>query len=547
MTDEERTETFVGRETIVQELVGIIEHQPEGAGVQHAILIGPRGIGKTSILLTLRNKLAGSAVMDKWQMVIFPEESYGIYDLADFWIEVLKLLAEQSRYSSFLKSIGKLQKDFSDRDDPAEAAIALIKDWCAKNKKRLLLFAENFDMILSQIHDSRQDARLRNLLMNDGTLMIIGTGISFFEQTRSYDKPFYNFFRIIDIDNLSFEQSRSLLLKRAAFDKIEKFEDKFGDGKLRSLQYFTGGNPRLLLMLYHAIAGSPPEEIRLGLEKLLDEVTPYYKNKTEILPPQQRKILDHLARTGAETREGVSPTDIAKTTRMKPNIVSSQLKRLSSQGYVRAANIRGRSSYYSLSEPLYSIWYQMRFGRETQRHMEWLVNFLKNWYDEPEINDELIRIREERIKYVKSDEVVAIDPDGKEAWAGRTRAFLLLITQEIAVSPESWKMKAHFEEALKSRPIIGPEAWDKLALPILLPLISSKNAELLLQLFSVPELEQEFFPLIRALEFFKIRDRDLIEKLSPEYQGIVLEIIEKYDNQQKPEEPETIDDKASQT
>src|SRR2546430_5635250 len=109
-------------------------------------------------------------------------------------------------------------------------------------------------------------------------------------------------------------------------------------------------------MLYRVLNYSEVLEVRRGLESLLDQVTPYYKAKIEALPPQQRKILDHIARISGRTREGLTPTEIAAATRLAVNHVSSQLKRLVELGYVRAANIRGRSSYYALSEPLYAIW-----------------------------------------------------------------------------------------------------------------------------------------------------------------------------------------------
>jgi DNA-binding IclR family transcriptional regulator len=125
--------------------------------------------------------------------------------------------------------------------------------------------------------------------------------------------------------------------------------------------------------------------VRRGLEKLLDEVTPYYKAKIESLPPQQRKILDHIARVSARTGSGLTPTEIAAETRLPVNQVTSQLKRLSGLGYVRAANVRARSSWYSLAEPLYAIWHQMRFGRESRERMAWLVEFLKAWYSSREM------------------------------------------------------------------------------------------------------------------------------------------------------------------
>ena len=53
-------------------------------------------------------------------------------------------------------------------------------------------------------------------------------------------------------------------------------------------------------------------DVRRGLEQLLDQVTPYYKAKLESVPPQQRKILDHIARVSGETHEGLTPTQIAE-------------------------------------------------------------------------------------------------------------------------------------------------------------------------------------------------------------------------------------------
>ena len=154
------------------------------------------------------------------------------------------------------------------------------------------------------------------------------------------------------------------------------------------LEYFTGGNPRLVLMMYRVVTQSELSDVRRGLEKLLDEVTPYYKAKIEALPPQQRKILDHIARISGKTSEGLTPAEIAAAVRLSPNQVSAQLKRLSEIGYVRAANMRGRSVPYTLSEPLYAIWHQMRFGRDAHQRMQWLVNFLKSWYDREEMEPE---------------------------------------------------------------------------------------------------------------------------------------------------------------
>ena len=135
-------------------------------------------------------------------------------------------------------------------------------------------------------------------------------------------------------------------------------------------------------------------EVRNGLERLLDAVTPFYKDKTEKLPPQQRKIINEIAQYSLEKNEGISPTEIAGRIRMTPNQVSTQLKRLLDNGYVKSLNIRGRSSFYVLSEPLYAIWAQMRFGRNAREKRNWLVQILKAIFDVQDMQKEIEKLGE---------------------------------------------------------------------------------------------------------------------------------------------------------
>lgn len=387
MPEEEIKATFVARQGLVDEIVSLIKHQPGGAGVQHLVIVAPRGMGKTTVLLMVRFAIKDSQLAEQWQVVQFPEERYNIYDLADFWMEILSHLDEAMGDTDLQRRIEDLKREYPNNDDLQEAALALIKDWQRKHRKRLIVLVDNFDMILRQINNERENARLRDVLMNEGTMMLIGGATTFFKEARAYDQPLYNFFKIYELHNLSFNQMQDLLRSRAALDKRMDFEEtlRANVSRLRVLEHFTGGNPRLVLMLYRVITQSDISEVRLGLEKLLDEVTPYYKSKVESLPPQQRKILDHIARISSQTNEGLTPTEIAAATRMTPNQASTQLKRLLENGYVQVANLRGRSSYYTLSERLYAIWHQMRFGRNAHERMGWLVNILKALYDAEEM------------------------------------------------------------------------------------------------------------------------------------------------------------------
>jgi tetratricopeptide (TPR) repeat protein len=414
-------QTFVGREVMLKELLALVRRQPQGVGVQHVVLVGARGMGKTTMLLMLRFAALEGDLHQIWQTVRFPEESYAITDLADFWLATIGHLAYETGDMELAARGDALRNDYKASVDLAGAALATLRDWSSQHGKRLLLLIDNLDMVLNQINNTRENARLRDALMNDGTFMLVGGAASFFHEARAYDQPLYNFFKIWHLDALEGGQIDQLLLKRAEADKRTDFERqlKQNEARIKVLHYFTGGNPRLVLMLYRIIASSDLIDVRRGLEKLLDEVTPYYKAKIESLPPQQRKILDHIARVSARTGSGLTPTEIAAETRLPVNQVTSQLKRLSGLGYVRAANVRARSSWYSLAEPLYAIWHQMRFGRESRERMAWLVEFLKAWYSSREMLDETERLAAQFAELLKV---------GEKALASETLGYRQILT-----------------------------------------------------------------------------------------------------------------------
>lgn len=522
MSETEIRETFVAHQWLVDEIISIVKKQPKRAAVQHVVIIAPRGMGKTTLLLMLRLTVLNHDIAKRWQPVLFPEESYSVYDLADLWVEVLDHLASETGEAELHEEVEKLKTAHPDSADLEPLALAQIQDWHRKHKKRLLMLVDSLDLILEQIGDEKDNASLRHILMNDGTMMFVGASTTFFKETRAYDQPLYNFFKIYDLNGLNSEQIEDLLRRRAKLDGIENFEEilRANRTRLRVLEYFTGGNPRLVLMLYRVITQSQITEVRRGLEKLLDEVTPYYKAKIETLPPQQRKILDQIARISAQTREGLTPTEIAAATRLAVNQVSAQLKRLADDGYVRTANIRGRSSYYTLSEPLYAIWHQMRFGRDARKKMEWLVTFLKGWYDAHEKVPELSRAWERKGSLLPE----AVLPEALQ-FEEASRTFMRAVESDSTSSGRDnidadWEALVKYTKAEQGQHL----HIDKIA-EVICIIAEAGQWALAEELIKSSNLQQPLFPLARALEYLRIEDEAVIEKLSPEIRTIVNEIV----------------------
>lgn len=463
---EEIKRTFVGRHKLIEEIISIIEKQPEGAGVQHLIIVAPRGMGKTTLLLMLRFAIEDGDLSKRWQPIQFPEESYDIYELSDFWIKVAEYLAEETGDENLSKKIAEIKTKFTKNEDLYEVAFALLKDWRREHNKQFVLLIDNFDMILEQINSELDAARLRKELMNDDTVMLIGSAVTFFQEIRGYEHPLYNFFKIYNLEGFKTELIEEFLKRRAEEEGLKNFEGilRKNRAKIKTLAYFTDGNPRLVLMLFDVITKSKVNDVEKALESLLDEVTPYFKAKIELLPAQQRKILDYIARMSFEKREGVTPTEISAEVRLTPNQTSSQLKRLAEDGYVKAANISGRSSFYLLSEPLVAIWYQMRFGRTAYQKRRWLIFVLKGLYELEELRKEQTKLRREYKKSLDSGQT------------DKARDILKHQLYLAEAMPEFSGAKVHFEHFVSQSLILKNESTlkEELRNPDLLKRLSPK-------------------------------------------------------------------------
>ncbi|VVB86471.1 Photosystem I assembly protein Ycf3 [uncultured archaeon] len=394
MDKKELYDTFVARDKLLLELLDTVKDNTGKKSIQHIILLGARGIGKTHTLRIIENKVSDLHHLNsKWATVNVPEEQYGVFGLIDFFEYILKIIFHSSQLEKVDKNtyIKELQEIGQNKNkESLDKIVSIFKDISQKENKQFLLLIDNIDKILAEkITEETELEYLRSILMTENFLMIIGTSTSIFEEIALYDKAFFRFFKIIHLQNLNDKEVETLLLKRAEFDgianKIKLDENK---NKIKAITDLTGGYPRLILMLYEILEDKPLLDVLKTFNKLLDNLTPYYKHRMDDLAPQQQKIIDTIMLS-----DGVaSPTDVAKITGWKPTVVTSLFKRLKDLSILRIKESREtkkKKSFYEISDRLFVIWYQMRYLGVLRRRIEYIVTFLKIWYDLEELKDKI--------------------------------------------------------------------------------------------------------------------------------------------------------------
>ena len=380
LTPEELKASFVARKDTLAELLRLIGEQPPGRPCQHMMLIGPRGMGKTTLGLRLLHEILETPELAAgWQPVAFHEESYGIGDLADFWLAALRHLTRATDDPQWADRAHALPKDEKDTERQAAYALASLMDFCQTSGKRLLLFVENLDTVLEQLSDERQVHALRASLIERTELLLVGSANTVFEAIRSHGEPLYEFFRLFILKGLGPEETRRILAALADGESKPEVMEALDceQSRLETIRRLTGGNPRLVVLACRILIDSPLSSAFEDLERLIDEQTPYFKARIEELPVQARKVFHCLA-------EGWKPMparEVAEAAKLNSSHTSAQLRQLMEKGFAREVTLpNAKRTLYEVSDRFYNIYHLLRFSRTGRDRLERLVAFLHDLF-----------------------------------------------------------------------------------------------------------------------------------------------------------------------
>jgi nucleoside-triphosphatase THEP1/DNA-binding transcriptional regulator GbsR (MarR family) len=488
-TEKELMKNFVVREREFNTIFNDIKSSDMSRPEPHYIIQGQRGQGKTTLLLKLYYEIKRNKKLNQFIVpVIFNEEQYHISSLFGLWSHAAEKLEEEDE--AFTGLYNTVESLFDSEDAEIEAFKAL-EGALIKKKRKLILLIDNIGHLFDKFTRKEQQ-RLREVLITSPEIRIIGASARMMEYTYDYSNPFYELFRMINLEGLTKEETVTLLLKLGEHykqDSIKKIV-KEEPGRIEALRRLTGGVPRTIVLLFEIFVDHEAGNAFQDLEFVLDQVTPLYKHRMDDLSAQQQKIVDAIALNW----DAIPTKEIATKTRMESKAVSSHLKLLEKSRIIRKIKTDTKNHLYQVTERFFNIWYLMRCGRRSGiNRVQWLVHFLESWCSEAE----LMERAKKHMKALKK---------GKNTKNSHNLSVILLWNNEIEESLKIGKKLTENEEYIEN------------------------FTDLLNEFFILLLAKKQYYA---ALKIFNENPFDLKERLKPIYYAVMYFLKDDYPNEYK--------------
>lgn len=395
MSHENLEAIFVQREKLARRIVEVVRESATTQSKHYRLLIGSRGVGKTHLVSLIYHRVrAIEDLRDRLLIAWLREEEWGVTSFLDLLLRIFRAIkAELDRtdlnagreLESRLEPIFELSPEAAER-----VAGNLLKEYVGD--RTLLILCENLDDMFAGLEMAGQQ-RLRAYLQENPFCTIVATAQRLFNGVSLQTSPFYGFFRIDHLQDLTRDEAVQLLAKIARLKndrELESFiQSPTGRSRIRALQHLAGGNHRVYVIFSQFLTRESLDELQTPFIQMLNDLTPYYQARMAWLSPQQRKIVEFLI----DRRGAVTVKEIAQRCFMTHQTASGQLKGLKDMGYVQSETI-GRESYYELREPLMRFCIEMKKSRGEPIRL--FVDFLRIWYTQNELTQLLSQLQLEK-------------------------------------------------------------------------------------------------------------------------------------------------------
>ncbi len=380
MTKENLRAIFVQREFLLGHILEGLQESVSNGDKHHYLLAGPRGIGKTHFISLISYALKEmKEYPNQFQIAWLREDEWGVSSFLDLVVRILRSLADQSDEKKIANAIEWLIQM------PAETADQLAQETLLQvlDSRTLIILAENLDSIFAGIGNIGQK-RLRSLIQESGKISIVASTPLLFADIQLQSSPFYGFFEVHHLNELSIQEAKGLFLKIAALEKdqalINFLNTTEGKARIQAIYHLAGGNHRVYLILGHFLRGNNLDQLVELMLELIDDLTPYYQSQISALSNQQQKIIDVIC----DRQQALPVKEIASRCFISQQTTSSQLKDLKNRRLVTSMQV-GREQWYEIREPLMRICLSTK--KQRGKPIELLVELLRTWYSTRELKE----------------------------------------------------------------------------------------------------------------------------------------------------------------
>jgi tetratricopeptide (TPR) repeat protein len=295
-----------GRGEPLARLLDIIRGNLTAPTKQHVIVTAPRGYGKSFLLRYVQVKIEQIAKDEGLSiaMALLSEELPHVKEPDTLLAEIKRIFLNEPAETVGVRWV----------EDDGEAWYQRVAELDAAITERLgpdgLLVAgvENFDLLVRKAFAKDvHGGSLREFLTRKGNRVMLLAASARGPFDRDYDRPLFKAFEEIALEPWTVDECIAFFhAQRAAAGKPPLTD--LQEAKARAVATFIGGTPRLATLLGEALLEDDPLRAADLLDKLVDELTPYYKERIEVLPTRSQALLDGLLRGG----EKCSATELAR-------------------------------------------------------------------------------------------------------------------------------------------------------------------------------------------------------------------------------------------
>lgn len=371
-SDSEMIEQFVVRQAELDIVLEVLRGNIDSPSCQHALLVAPRGQGKTMLLARVAAELRTDENLSTNLFAVrFMEESLEVFTLADFWLETLFHLARETEPHDpeLSRELRQAYDGLADRYDATlleHQAFATVMDAADRLNRKLVLMVENLQGLFRNVDDDF-GWKLRKVLQCEPQIILLGTATSRFAALDDATQPFFEFFRMVVLEPLDTMACRRLWEMIGGKPITQR--------EIRPLEILTGGNPRLLVIVGMFARHRSFHQLMEALVGLIDGYTEYFRGHLDVLAKTECRV--YLA--VIDLWQPSTAAEIAARARMDIRPVSTLLGRLKERRVINIDN-SGPKRLYFASERLYCIYYKLRRERNQAGVVRLLLQFMTAFY-----------------------------------------------------------------------------------------------------------------------------------------------------------------------